>query len=130
MIRNSYIKEKAEIISQTLESVGLVDISVDYSEKNEGLSVDEIGTLAVDAGSIQTLSVVAYNNITSEFYYYVEYLGIINDLWGDYDLVSLQSKDDAVDVSLAPPNYGYGDGDQLNQFTEDPNKENQKFYLE
>lgn len=70
---------------------------------NESTVSEDIHLSATDAGKMQTTSSVSYNSTTGEFYYFVEYdyygqnwistyVGL-NDMWGDYDLVSMQHKE-------------------------------------
>ena len=73
---------------------------IDDAEYNE--FSDDIHVSATDAGYMQTTSSVSYDSKTKEFYYFVEYdynekraLGYygLDDSWGDYDLVSMQHKE-------------------------------------
>lgn len=85
-------------IEEYLTSLGMKVID-DFSSSCD---VSDIHLSATDAGYMQTTSGVLYSYVTNEFYYHVEYdyagtfLGAytgLNDLWGDYDLVSMQHKD-------------------------------------
>ena len=87
-------------VASYLYSQGFVEIDSDIDESvtNDGFHLS-----ATDAGYMQTTSNVTYNTTTGEFYYFVEYdyneqslfgayVGL-NDMWGDYDLVSMQHKE-------------------------------------
>lgn len=89
-----------EDVALFLHSQGFVDVDsdADEAETSEGFHLS-----ATDAGYMQTSSNVTYNSTTGEFYYFVEYdynqqslfgayVGL-NDIWGDYDLVSMQHKE-------------------------------------
>lgn len=89
-------------INQYLNSLGFIAVN---DENTQDVINKDIHLSATDAGKMQTNSSVYYNSSTNEFYYYVEYdytgknlfgeyVGL-NDSWGDYDLVSMQHKDNA-----------------------------------
>lgn len=103
-VLNSQIQEIEdeyfEKVADFLHSQGFVD--VDSNVVDDAASGD-IHLSATDAGYMQTTSSVSYNSSTGEFYYFVEYdynqqniLGAyvgLDDTWGDYDLVSMQHKE-------------------------------------
>lgn len=103
-----------------LRSVGMEIIDTGDNEEING----SIHLSATDAGNMQTTSSVSYSTLTDEFYYFVEYdynqqnlVGTyvgLNDMWGDYDLVSMQHRENSdwywdniiVTANLANGFYG------------------------
>lgn len=80
MIQQDYKSEMKEM----LESYGAVWLE------------DDSPSLLSDAGQVQTDSNVAYMSTTKEFCYIAAFYAttFLNDMWGDYDLVSMEMKDD------------------------------------
>lgn len=104
----------------------LQDNGMEIVDNSNELAVSQdIHLSATDAGKMQTTSSVFYNSATGEFYYLVEYdyyeqnlLGAyvgLNDIWGDYDLVSMQHKENTdwhwnnIVVTANLSNGYYGD---------------------
>lgn len=88
-------------VDQTLKDLGFVKASTEIQsdEIDENIALQE-----TEPGYMQTKSDAYYYSQTKEFYYWVDYdytetniFGVksgLDDIWGDYDLVSMQHKDD------------------------------------
>ncbi len=109
-------KQYYEDVEEYLISVGM-QIVDEFSSSYENT---DIHLSATDVGYMQTNSSTLYSNSTDEFFYFVEYdyaqtslgsyLGL-NDLWGDYDLVSMQHKENSDwywDNIIVTANYAQG----------------------
>lgn len=90
-------EEKQDAIWNQLAGLGFVNGATDgekfITETGEQIPLQP-QLQALEAGQMQTSSSVMYQPQYKEFYYYVEYRGDLADWWKDYDLVSVQHKDD------------------------------------
>ena len=96
-------KETDQEIASKLKEKGFIFCTSRETESDSDI-VNTMRLQGCDAGNMQTSSYVHYYPATKEFYYYVCYdynaknsLGAyvgLDDSWGDYDLVSMQLKDD------------------------------------